>query len=101
MRAISIFSFDDGISTRGCLARAPFRILVKKYAMGSVVIRSSLPTGFHDAGNFSLERVSAETDAAHFELPEKAARPATDPAAIALTVLEFQFLVRLRDLTCS
>ena len=31
---------------------------------------SSLPAGFHDAGNFSLEREAAETDAAHLELSE-------------------------------
>ncbi len=67
IRAISTFSFDEGKSTRGCLARAPFRIRVKRSAMGSVVILSSSPTRLHHAGDFSLEREAAETDAAHFE----------------------------------
>src|SRR5271169_981667 len=101
MRAISIFIFEDGISTRGCLARAPLRIRVKKSAMGSVVILSSLPAGLHDAGNFSLEREAAETDTAHLELAKRAARAAADAAAVALADLELQLALGLRDLTGS
>src|SRR5271168_2607761 len=101
MRAISIFIFDDGISTRGCLAMAPLRMRVKKSAMGSVVILSSLPAGLHDAGNFTLEREAAETDTAHLELPERAARAPADPAAVALANLELQLALRLGDLTGS
>src|SRR5580658_7565555 len=101
MRAISIFIFDDGISTRGCLARAPLRIRVKKSAMGSVVILSSLPAGLHHAGDFPLEREAAETDSAHLELPERAARTAADPAAVALANLVLQLALGLRDLTGS
>src|SRR5579863_9084510 len=98
MRDSSIFIFEDGISTRGCLAIAPLRIRVKKSAIGSVVILSSLPAGLHDARDFSLEREAAETDTAHLELPERAARTATDPAAIALANLELQLALGLRDL---
>src|SRR5579862_7132084 len=101
MRAISIFIFDDGMSTRGCLARAPFRIRVKKSAMGSVVILPSLPTGLHNTGNFSLERVATETDAAHLELSQKTAATAADPAAVTMADLEFRFTVQLRELTGS
>src|ERR1039457_154452 len=101
MRAISIFIFEDGISTRGCLAMAPFRIRVKKSAIGSVVILSSLPAGLHDSGNFSLEREAAETNTAQLELSESAARAPADPAAVALANLELQLALRLRDLTGS
>src|SRR6202034_264551 len=101
MRAISIFILDEGISTRGCFASAPFRMRVSKSAMGSVVILSSLPAGLHNAGYFSLERQAAETDTAHLELPERAARAPADPAAIPLANLELQLAFRLRDLTGS
>src|SRR5271170_2211933 len=101
MRAISIFIFDDGISTRGCFARAPLRMRVKKSAMGSVVILSSLPAGLHHAGNFSLEREAAETDAAHLELSQSTARAPADPATVALANLELQLALGLRDLTGS
>src|SRR5438132_4226454 len=53
MRAISVFSFETGTSTRWCLAAAALRRRVKKSAMGSVCI-VLLPASFHDAGNFSL-----------------------------------------------
>jgi hypothetical protein len=89
------------MSTRECLARAPFRIRVKKSAMGSVVILQSLPTGFHDAGNFSLERETAKTDAAHLELAKRAARAPADAAAIALANFVLQFPLSFGDLTGS
>src|ERR1700685_392810 len=99
MRANSIFSFDEGISTRECFAREPFRIRVNKSAMGSVVILPSLPASLHHPGNFSLERVSAETDAAHFKLAEKPARTSADPATVPVTDLVLQLLLHLRELT--
>jgi hypothetical protein len=90
------------MSTRECLALEPFRIRVKKSAMGSVVIIiESLPAGFHDAGNLSLEREAAKTDAAHLELPERAAGAPADAAAVALANFVFQFPVRFCDLTGS
>jgi hypothetical protein len=101
MRAISIFSFDDGMSTRECRAREPFRIRVKKSAMGSVVILQSLPAGFHDAGNFSLERETAKTDAAHLELPKRAARTPANPATVALANFVLQLPLSFGDLTGS
>src|ERR1700683_250073 len=99
MRANSIFSFEEGISTRECFAREPFRIRVNKSAMGSVVILPSLPASLHHAGNFSLERVTAETDAAHFKLAEKPARTSADPATVPVTDLVLQLLLHLRELT--
>src|SRR5580698_9622681 len=105
MRAISALSFDAGTSTRWCLAAAALRMRVKKSAMGSVCIFSPvvrrlprrLPARFHDAGNFSLERHTAETDAAHLELADISAGAATNAAAVANADLEFRFFMRLCD----
>src|SRR5438093_7675807 len=52
MRAISVFSFETGTSTRWCLAAAALRRRVRKSAMGSVCI-ILLPARFHDAGDFA------------------------------------------------
>src|SRR5580704_8813316 len=99
MRANSIFSFEEGMSTRECFAREPFRIRVNKSAMGSVVILPSLPASLHHAGNFSPERVAAETDAAHFKLAEKSARTSADAATVPLADLVLQLPLHLRELT--
>src|SRR5487761_122984 len=53
----------------------------------------SLPTGLGHAGDFALERESAEADAAHLEFPQERARPAADPAAVADANLVLQFLL--------
>src|SRR5580698_6964930 len=105
MRAISALSFDAGTSTRWCLAAAALRIRVRKSAMGSVCIFSPvmrrlprrLPASFRDAGDFSLERHTAETDSAHLELPDVRASAATNATAVANAYLEFRFLMRLCD----
>jgi hypothetical protein len=69
--------------------------------MGSVVIPSS-PTCLHDAGDFSLERQTAEADAAHVELAQKAAGTPTYTAAIALAKLvKLQLPLGFRKLTGS
>src|SRR5580698_10377971 len=96
MRAISAFSFDAGTSTRWCLAAAALRMRVKKSAMGSVCI-ALLPARFHDAGNFSLERHAAKTNAAHLELADISAGAATNAAAVANAHFEFRLLMRLCD----
>src|ERR1700732_95124 len=101
MRAISTFNLEDGRSTRGCFARAALRIRVSISAMGSVVILPSLPTGLHHAGNFSLEREAAETDAAHFKFAQETARAAADPAAVAPPDLVLELTLHLRELTGS
>src|ERR1700676_1162480 len=96
MRAISVFSFDTGTSTRWCLAAAALRMRVKKSAMGSVCI-VLLPAGFHDSGNFSFERHTAKTDSSHLELADVAARAATAAAAVAHAHLELRLLKGLGD----
>src|SRR2546421_11003221 len=96
MRAISVFSFETGTSTRWCLAAAALRRRVRKSAMGSVCI-VLLPAGFHDAGDFSLQRHTAETDAAHLELADVPARAPAAAAAITYPHLEFRFFERLGD----
>src|SRR5205823_14906797 len=100
MRAISVFSFETGTSTRWCLAAAALRRRVRKSAMGSVCI-VLLPAGFHDAGDFSLQRHTAETDAAHLELADIPARAGAASAAVAYPHLEFRLLERLGDFCCA
>src|ERR1700746_2528744 len=56
-----------------------------------------LPAGFRDAGNFSLERHAAETDAAHFKLANVGARAATNAAAIAVAHLKLGLPLVLDD----
>src|SRR5690348_12151210 len=107
MRAISALSLEAGTSTRWCFAAAALRMRVRKSAMGSVCIVSPvvsrrrlprrLPARFHDAGNLSLERHTAKTDAAHLELADIPASAAADAAAVADAHLEFGLLKRLGD----
>src|SRR2546425_12186668 len=100
MRAISVFSFETGTSTRWCLAAAALRRRVRKSAIGSVCI-VLLPAGFHDAGDLPLQRHTAETDSAHLELADVPARAAAAAAAVAYPHLEFRLLERLRDFCCA
>src|SRR2546430_17681537 len=100
MRAISVFSFETGTSTRWCLAAAALRRRVRKSAMGSVCI-VLLPAGFHDAGDFSLQRHTAKTDSAQLELADIPARAAAAAAAVAHPHLEFRFLEGLGDFCCA
>src|SRR5271155_5156231 len=82
MRAISIFNFEAGTSTRGCLAREAFRTLVSMSAMGSVCMSlPSLPARLDDAGNLPDQSQLAETEPAQMELPQKRAAAATEAAA--------------------
>jgi hypothetical protein len=46
-------------------------------------LRLFLPTGFDYAGDESLQRVAAETNATEFETAHETARPATLAAAVA------------------
>src|SRR5258707_6863089 len=99
MRAISGLSFEIGTSTRWCLAAAALRRRVRKSAMGSVCI-VLLPAGFHDAGDFSLQRHTPKTNSAHLEFADIPARAAAAAAAVAYTHLELRILERLGDF-CS
>src|SRR5947199_219956 len=100
MRAISVLSFETGTSTRWCLAAAALRRRVRKSAIGSVCI-VILPAGFHDAGNFALQRHPAETDSAHLKLADIPSRAAAAAAAVADPHLEFRLLERLSDFCCA
>src|SRR5437773_9203210 len=100
MRAISVLSFETGTSTRWCLAAAALRRRVRKSAIGSVCI-VLLPAGFHDAGNFALQRHPAETDSAHLKLADIPSRAAAAAAAVADPHLEFRLLERLSDFCCA
>src|SRR5205807_10466721 len=62
---------------------------------------ASLPTRLDHAGNFPAEREPAETDAAHLEFADIAARAAADAAAVPHTNLVFQFFAGLRKLRDS
>src|SRR6266849_7236610 len=96
MRAISVFNLDTGTSTRWCFAAVALRMRVRKSAIGSVCI-TLLPARFHDAGDFSLQRHAAETDAAHLELADISAGPAAAAAAVAHANLELGLLQRFGD----
>src|SRR6516162_7652646 len=96
MRAISVFSFETGTSTRWCFAAAALRTRVKKSAMGSVCI-ILLPARFHDARDFSLERHAAEADAAHLEFANIPAGAAAATAAAADANFKLGLLQRLGD----
>src|SRR4029077_14693059 len=96
MRAISAFNLEAGTSTRWCLAAVALRMRVRKSPIGSVCI-VLLPTRFHDAGNFSLERHAAETDAAHLKLANIRAGAAANAAAVAVLHLELGLLQSLGD----
>src|ERR1700740_3014826 len=100
MRAISVLSLETGTSTRWCLAAAALRRRVRKSAIGSVCM-ALLPAGFHDAGNFPLQRHAAETDSAHLKLADIAARASANAAAVADAHLEFRLLERLGDFCCA
>src|SRR5579863_10344932 len=103
MRATSTFNFEVGISTRAWRALAALRIRVSKSEIGSVCIivfclMALLPAGFHHAGNFPAQCVSAETDAAHLKFAQIAARPPAQPAAVAYANLVLQLLAHLGEL---
>src|SRR5712664_2621223 len=100
MRAISVLSFETGTSTRWCLAAAALRWRVRKSAIGSVCI-VLLPAGFHDAGDFTLQRHAAKTDSAHLEFADIPAGAAAAAAAVAYPHLEFRLLERLGDFCCA
>src|SRR5438876_497072 len=109
MRAISVLSFETGTSTRWCLAAAALRRRVRKSAIGSVCmyllswhrLPRRLPAGFHDTGDFPLQRHTAETDSAHLKLADIPSRAAAAAAAVADPHLEFRLLERLSDFCCA
>src|SRR5512146_209336 len=91
------------MSTRRCFDPQALRIRVSMSAIGSVMlIRVSRvsrrsPAALVDSGNHSLERQSAEADAAQAELPQKRARAPAALAAIVLAHREFRLPLALLD----
>src|SRR5438552_4128229 len=94
--AIRTLSREAGMSTFSCSARLALRIRVSRSAIGSLRIRP-LPARLHDARNLALERQLAETEPAHLELPEVAARTAAQLAPRIGTRRKFRFPLRLHD----
>jgi hypothetical protein len=66
----------------------------------SAPFQKRLPARLGDAGDFSAKRQVAETDTAHIELADIAARTAAAAAAIAHTNFELQLFPHLGEL-CS
>src|SRR6266436_6487280 len=91
IRAISVFIFDTGMSTRRCFDPHALRIRVNMSAIGSVMligflessrICPSLPRRLSDSGNHPRQGQLAETDATHAEPAEKRPRAAAPGAPI-------------------
>src|SRR5450432_10734 len=82
--AIRTFSLDEGEITSACRARMALRMRARKSAIGSVMF-PHLPARFDDARNVALQGVHSETNAAHLELAQEGAGPATLLATIAMT----------------
>src|SRR5438093_12006546 len=97
MRAISSFSFDDGISTRSCSALLALRIRVSMSATGSVSISFLLPGALRHAGDHALVGELAQADPAEPELLEDCARAAALVAAAVVARLELLRPCRLGD----
>src|SRR5438477_13015834 len=91
MRAISVLSFEAGMSTVVCDAWMPLRIRVRKSAMGSVIdMRLYLPAALRHTGDVAVVRERAQADAAHAELAEHRARATAAAAARVLARLELR-----------
>src|SRR5919112_4781765 len=86
MRAISALKVEAGISTSSRSACSPFRMRVRKSAMGSV-IDMWLPARLREAGDHSLVRDLAHADAAEAELAQVGARPSAPLAAVVVPCL--------------
>src|SRR5918995_4371436 len=86
MRAHSVFSFEDGISTVSCAAWIPLRMRVRKSAIGSVLelTAGSLcgvsPRRLGHARDEALMGELPEADTAQSELPVDRAGPAATAA---------------------
>src|SRR5829696_1696950 len=93
---------EMGTSSRSCFARWALRIRVSRSAMGSVmlivVLLETSPARLDHAGEVALQRQIPQMDAAEAKLPVITARPAADPAAVAVPHLELEFLPLFRDL---
>src|SRR4051794_10639705 len=86
MRAISALKFEAGISTSSRSACRPFRMRVRKSAIGSV-IDMALPARLRHAGDHALVLDLADADAAEAELAEIGTRATAPLAAVVVACL--------------
>src|SRR3954465_7867340 len=84
MRAISVFSFEFGISARSCSALLALRMRVSMSAPGSVSTLCLLPRALRHARDDALMGELPQADPAEPELLEHGARA---PAAVAAGVV--------------
>src|ERR1043166_1352270 len=98
MRAISVFIFDTGMSTRRCFDPQALRMRVSMSAIGSVMLMwSLLPAGLADAGDHARERQLPETNPAQPETAEERARAAAARAPVVLADGELRLPLALLD----
>src|SRR6476619_830136 len=90
MRAISVFSFEFGISARSCSALLALRMRVSMSATGSVSILFLLPRALRHAGDNALMGELPQADAAEPELLEHGARTTAAVAAGVVAHLELR-----------
>src|SRR3954453_16730246 len=88
MRAISVFSFEFGISARSCSALLALRMRVSMSATGSVSTLCLLPRALRHARDDALVGELRQADPAEPELLEHGARPAAAIAARVVAHLE-------------
>src|SRR5436305_12513465 len=91
MRARSVLNFDAGMSTSSWSARRPFRMRVRKSAIGSVIDMLLLPARLRESGDVALVGHLAQADPAEAELAEVRAGAAAPLAAIVVTGLGLGF----------
>src|SRR3954470_16525335 len=95
MRAISVLSFECGISTRSISALLALRMRVSMSATGSVSIVSLLPGALGHAGDDALMGELPQADTTEPELLEHGTRPAAAIAAGVVAHLELRGAGRL------
>src|SRR5262245_33806358 len=124
--ASSCLSDDDGTSSLRCFAPMALRMQVRKSATGSLTdiqslpepassritgcclahcvngpitraSRACLPAALDDARDLARERQLAEADAAHAEVTQERARPATAVATVVRAHLELRSALPLLD----
>src|SRR5512147_2503608 len=122
MRAISVFTFDTGMSTRRCFDPHALRIRVSISAIGSVMLMSwslvpivsrahrsapetcrnesetcGLPARLAHARDHPGQRQVADADTAKAELAQERARAAAAAAAVVLPDLKLRLPLGLLD----
>src|SRR5262245_51386352 len=98
MVTMATFIREAGTSTVLCLATCALRMRVRRSAIGSVMLISSLlPARLGDARQRPFEREIPEANATQLELSEKAPRPPAALATAASAYRELRFPIGLCD----